>query len=234
MSAENTPEHDGPELIQNDTEPKSGIGRRAVLQSLLTGVGAGVALPALADAHPMQQHLANQKTVATAEKKAAAPAYKPEFLEQHQYATLEAIAERIVPGSTKARVAPFVDQLLAVDTHHEPAQLPRRHGRVRDAGDRQVLEAVEGAHDRAAGRAADSRVDCRVWPEGQVAGDPRGRSAARRREGDHLTTTSPICAAGFPAPTTRRRSGCASSGGRARCSSRSCPAAIIRTGTGRN
>jgi hypothetical protein len=28
-----------------------------------------------------------------------------------------AIAERVVPGSTKARVAPFIDQLLAVDTN---------------------------------------------------------------------------------------------------------------------
>src|SRR5215217_6853277 len=116
MSAENTPEHDAPEVIQIQTEPKAAIGRRAVLQSLLTGVSASVALPMVAEAHPMQQHLANQKKVATAEKKAAAPAYKPEFLDAHQYATLEAIAERIVPGSTKARVAPFVDQLLAVDT----------------------------------------------------------------------------------------------------------------------
>jgi len=116
MSAENTPEHDTPDVIQIETEPKAAIGRRAVLQSLLTGMGASVALPMVAEAHPMQQHLANQKKVATAEKKAAAPAYKPEFLDKHQYATLEAIAERIVPGSTKARVAPFVDQLLAVDT----------------------------------------------------------------------------------------------------------------------
>jgi hypothetical protein len=30
--------------------------------------------------------------------------------------TLTSLAERIVPGSTQAKVAPFVDQLLAVDT----------------------------------------------------------------------------------------------------------------------
>jgi hypothetical protein len=30
--------------------------------------------------------------------------------------TLVSLAERIVPGSTRAKVAPFVDQLLAVDT----------------------------------------------------------------------------------------------------------------------
>ena len=107
--APKTSEHDDPDVIQIATEPRTGIGRRAVLQSLLTGVGASVSLPMVADAHPMQQHLASQKKVATADKKAAAPAYKPEFLDAHQYATL-------VPGSTKARVAPFIDQLLAVDT----------------------------------------------------------------------------------------------------------------------
>ena len=104
------------DAIQIATEAPAGIGRRAVLQSLLTGVGATVAVPMVSDAHPMQQHLANQKKVARADKKAAAAAYKPEFLDPHQYATLEAVAERIVPGSTKARVAPFIDQLLAVDT----------------------------------------------------------------------------------------------------------------------
>jgi hypothetical protein len=107
---------DTPDLIQVAAEAPAGVGRRAVLQSLLTGVGATVALPMVSDAHPMQQHLANQKKVATANKNATAAAYKPEFLDAHQYATLEAIAERIVPGSTKARVAPFIDQLLAVDT----------------------------------------------------------------------------------------------------------------------
>jgi hypothetical protein len=107
---------DSPDLIQVATEAPAGIGRRAVLQSLLTGVGATVAVPMVSDAHPMQGHLANQKKVARADKKATAAAYKPEFLDAHQYATLEAVAERIVPGSTKARVAPFIDQLLAVDT----------------------------------------------------------------------------------------------------------------------
>src|SRR5512134_1088731 len=103
MSASN-PEDNPLDLIQVDTEPRAGVGRRAVLQSLLTGVGASVALPMVADAHPMHDHLADQKKVTAADKKAAAPAYTPEFLDAHQYATLVAIAERVVPGSTKARV----------------------------------------------------------------------------------------------------------------------------------
>jgi hypothetical protein len=94
-----------------------GIGRRALLQSLAGGIGAGLVVPGLADAqHPVHQHLANQARTTAAAKKAAVPAYKPEFFDAHQLATLEGLAERIVPGSTKAKVAPFVDQLAAVDT----------------------------------------------------------------------------------------------------------------------
>jgi hypothetical protein len=97
--------------------PSGGIGRRAVLQSLAGGLGAGLVVPALGEAqHPVHQHLANQKRVTSADKKAAAAAYKPEFLDAHQMQTLEVLAERIVPGSTKAKVAPFIDQLLAVDS----------------------------------------------------------------------------------------------------------------------
>jgi hypothetical protein len=44
------------------------------------------------------------------------PGAKPVFLAAHQMETLTTLAEAIVPGSTRARVAPFIDQLLAVDT----------------------------------------------------------------------------------------------------------------------
>ena len=175
MSAENTREHDRPELIENDTEPKPGIGRRAVLQSLLTGVSASVALPMVADAHPMQQHLGNQKKVATADKKAAAPAYKPEFLDAHQYATLEAIAERIVPGSTKARVAPFVDQLLAVDTTTSQRSFLGAMG----AFEMQAIEKFSKPWKALTTAQQDELLTVASTAESglkAVAGDPRGRS----------------------------------------------------------
>jgi hypothetical protein len=38
------------------------------------------------------------------------------FLVDHQSKTLEMVAEAIVPGSTGARVGPFLDQLLAVES----------------------------------------------------------------------------------------------------------------------
>src|SRR5688572_14849681 len=94
---------------------ETGRGRREVLQALLGGVGAGLAIPALADAHPMQGHLKDPAKVAAAEKRAGTQS-GPAFLDAHQMATLVSLAEAIVPGSTRAGVAPFVDQLLAVDT----------------------------------------------------------------------------------------------------------------------
>lgn len=112
MTDENRPVKTLPML--QDAE-RSGIGRREALQALMTGLGASVATAWAADAHPMQQHLKDGARVATAETKANAARWKPEFLDAHQVQTLRALAERIVPGSSKARVAEFVDQLLAVD-----------------------------------------------------------------------------------------------------------------------
>jgi Gluconate 2-dehydrogenase subunit 3 len=97
--------------------PAESIPRRAALQTLLGSVGVGLALPSLADAqHPVHQHLASPASVEHAQQKAAVAAYTPEFLDAHQLKTLEALAEAIVPGSTAARVAPFLDQLLAVES----------------------------------------------------------------------------------------------------------------------
>lgn len=95
--------------------PKA-LGRREVLQGLMGVAGAGLALPAVAQDHPVHEHLANAERVATADKRASVPGAKPVFLAAHQMETLTSLAEAIVPGSTRARVAPFIDQLLAVDT----------------------------------------------------------------------------------------------------------------------
>jgi hypothetical protein len=94
-----------------------GIRRRDALQVLLGGAGAAFALPHVVEAqHPMHQHLANPSTLEQAQQKANAGAFAPDFLDAHQLKTLEGLAEAIVPGSTNARVAPFLDQLLAVES----------------------------------------------------------------------------------------------------------------------
>lgn len=94
-----------------------GIPRREALQALLGSVGAGFALTTVVEAqHPVHQHLASPATLEQAQQNAAVAAYTPEFLDAHQLKTLEALAETIVPGSTTGRVAPFLDQLLAVES----------------------------------------------------------------------------------------------------------------------
>ncbi len=93
-----------------------GVARRTVLQTLLGGVGATLALPAVLDAetHPVHRHTA--AGIAQAQERAAAAPYTPEFLDGHQLETLTVLADAIVPGSTTAKVAPFLDQLLAVES----------------------------------------------------------------------------------------------------------------------
>lgn len=105
-----------PTTESDDPESPSSVGRRTMLQTLLGGVGAGLALPGVAQAqHPVQHHVGTA-TAAAAQKKAAAAAYKPVFLDAHQLKTLAALSEAIVPGSTEAKVAPFLDTLLAVES----------------------------------------------------------------------------------------------------------------------
>lgn len=89
--------------------------RREMLQTLVASVGAGAVVPGLAaDQHIA--HLASAPNVEQADVKSKAAAYKPEFLDQHQFETLQAVAERIVPGAARARTSEFIDQLLAVDS----------------------------------------------------------------------------------------------------------------------
>ena len=68
----------------------------------------------------MHEHLHDQARVTTADAKARAQGWKPAFLDQHQVETLRVLAEQIVPGSTKAKSAEFIDALLAVEV--EPRQ----------------------------------------------------------------------------------------------------------------
>jgi len=113
-------QHDAPRRIPVtavDEPGSTGIRRRAALQTLLGTAAAGFALPAIVDAqHPMHAHLGSPGTVERAQEKAAASTYTPAFLDAHQLKTLDSLSEAIVPGSTAARVAPFLDQLLAVES----------------------------------------------------------------------------------------------------------------------
>jgi hypothetical protein len=90
------------------------FGRRAVLQSLATGVGAAVlATPASAHVHQAAAPAA-AKPAAAAAKPAATSALV--FFDRHAFDTIAVIGEQIVPGSRAAKVPEFLDRLLAVES----------------------------------------------------------------------------------------------------------------------
>jgi gluconate 2-dehydrogenase subunit 3-like protein len=95
-------------------DPAVGVSRRVALQALFGGVGGGLASSGAA-AHPIREHLLNPGAIEQAQQRATAGS-APVFLDAHQAKTLEALADAIVPGSTAANVAPFLDQLLAVES----------------------------------------------------------------------------------------------------------------------
>jgi hypothetical protein len=90
------------------------LGRRTVLQSLATGVGAVVfaSRAAAQHVHP----------VAAAAINPSGPAMTGSaelglvFLDRHAFDTLAVLSEQIVPGSRAAAVPEFLDRLLAVES----------------------------------------------------------------------------------------------------------------------
>jgi hypothetical protein len=100
-------------------DPDPAPGRRQVLQVIAGSVGAGLAVPSLAKADAAaaaaHAHGAHAAAAATAGQPAAAAG----FLDAHQLETLASLAEAIVPGSSEAGVAVFVDQVLAADSQEE-------------------------------------------------------------------------------------------------------------------
>ena len=90
------------------SERASGITRRAALKALGTGAGTVALLPLLSE----QGLLAFSRIQ-------SAPAAEPKMLSASQFATLEALVEAIIPaddrspGAKEARVADYIDLLLA-------------------------------------------------------------------------------------------------------------------------
>lgn len=89
--------------------------RRDVVRRLLAAAGAGTVWPLVAASHPIHELLRNEALLDEAEKLGAAD-WRPLVLNAQQDETLSTLAERIVPGSTKAEVDRFIDLLLSVDT----------------------------------------------------------------------------------------------------------------------
>ena len=85
--------------------------RRHVLQGLLAATGAAVS----AGAESATGHHHSVEPLVAPAPAAAKPPAPPRFLSAHQFATLDALAERIVPGSRAAGVSAFVDGQLALE-----------------------------------------------------------------------------------------------------------------------
>jgi hypothetical protein len=107
------------ETNRNVPDPGSGplrhfrIGRRAVLQSLATGVGAAVFATRASAQHV---HHAAATPANLADAAMAGGSSSLQFLDQHGFDTLALLSEQIVPGARAAAVPEFLDRLLAVES----------------------------------------------------------------------------------------------------------------------
>ncbi len=104
---------DEPLTAANDKGPLRHFraGRRAVLQSLATGVGVVAFASRASAAH--EHHAAASAATSAAP---ATPDSGLHFLDQHAFDTLALLSEQIVPGSRAVQVPEFLDRLLAVES----------------------------------------------------------------------------------------------------------------------
>jgi len=101
--------------VINEAAGVSGqLTRREMVRRLMAGAAAGAAWPLVAASHPIHELLRNDVVLDEAEKLGAAD-WTPLFLNAQQNEDLIAIAESMVPGSTKAQVNRFIDLLLSAD-----------------------------------------------------------------------------------------------------------------------
>jgi hypothetical protein len=103
-----------PVIIDKKPVPRA-LNRREWIARMLGGAVAGMAFPGLARAHPVRELLGDSSALDKADAAVAGADWTPEFLSTFQAETLSALAERIIPGSTEARSARFIDTLLSVD-----------------------------------------------------------------------------------------------------------------------
>jgi hypothetical protein len=87
-----------------------------MILNLAAGAAAGIATARTAPDHPVYKHLIDAIVLTRADAEVEKADWTPKYLNTQQNETLILLAERIVPGSSKARVNRFIDLLLSVDT----------------------------------------------------------------------------------------------------------------------
>lgn len=107
-------------VMGSATTESAQLTRRAMVQRLLTAMSAGAGFPLTANCHSIFELFRNLSLLHNgaifdkAEELVQAD-WKPVFLTSQENELLTAIAESIVPASTRAYVSRFIDLLLSVD-----------------------------------------------------------------------------------------------------------------------
>jgi len=155
-------------ILDADKSSARRLSRRQWIERTLSGVAAGLAFPSLTASHPVYKHLLSASTLDLAEAQAANANWKSEFLGARQVETLAAVAERIVPGSSRAHSARFIDTLLSVDTRENQqrfltslaameAEAQKRYGHLlKDLAENQQNEILAAASTAESGHEAEA------------------------------------------------------------------------------
>ena len=112
----------------NEKTPARTISRREAGKRLLAGMAMSATVPWITSGHPIWKHFENVEVLERAGR--AAGDDKPAFLNREQYLSLVAASETILPGSTKAGVARFVDLLLNVDSPRNQKEFADSLGQI--------------------------------------------------------------------------------------------------------
>ena len=107
-------------VIESTTTEGTRMTRRAMVQRLLSGMSAGATWPLMASSHPVfellkSNTLFNNDALFDRAEQLGQANWKPAFLTAQQNELLTALAESIVPDSTRAHVSRFIDLLLSAD-----------------------------------------------------------------------------------------------------------------------
>ena len=111
-------------ILSNARASEQRLTRREMFQRILAGLGTVLAGPVAARAHPMYRHLVEATNLDGASERVADSDWSPQILDARQNETLIALAEGIVPGSSKAKVNRIIDLLLTVETAENRQKLP--------------------------------------------------------------------------------------------------------------
>ena len=103
-------------ILSNARASEQRLTRREMFQRILAGLGTVLAGSVAARAHPMYRHLVEATNLEGAGERVADSDWSPQVLDARQNETLIALAEGIVPGSSKAQVNRMIDLLLTVET----------------------------------------------------------------------------------------------------------------------